>query len=356
MRVFPWWSLAFPLLAWLLLAAKTTLHLGGSGLLLLLVFALGGTVFAAVHHAEVVAHKVGEPFGALILAVAVTVIEVALIVSMLISDTPGSDAVARDTIFSAIMIVCTGVVGLCVTIGAGRHLEQELNVKGSNGALGVLAALSVLTLILPDYTALPGPTFNTSQLEFVGVVSLILYCIFVFVQTVRHRDYFLPETGGSEDHHPSVSTAKTIGGLGILLVCLVAVVALAKSLSPTVEVYVAATGAPKSVVGLIIASFVLLPESLAAVRAALHNQLQTSLNLAFGSVIASIGLTIPVVAVVSIWFGQSLTLGLDPKEIVLLALTLLLSTLTVATGRTTILQGAIHLTVFVVFLFFAVVP
>ncbi len=356
MKVFPWWSLSFPVLAVLLLAAKASTPLGGPGLLLLLVFALGGTVFAAVHYAEVVAHKVGEPFGTLVLAVAVTVIEVALIVSMLISGGAESSAVARDTIFSAIMIVCTGVVGLCVTIGAGRHLEQGLNVKGATGALGVLTALSVLTLVLPDFTSHPGPTFDVRQLAFVGVVSLVLYGVFIFVQTVRHRDYFLLEGGLGEAHAPAASTGNTLASLGVLLICLVAVVGLAKSLSPTVEAYVAAVGAPKSVVGLVIAGFVLLPESLAAVRAALRNRLQTSLNLAFGSVIASIGLTIPVVAVVSIWLGQPLTLGLDAKEIVLLSLTLLLSTLTIATGRTTILQGAIHLTVFAVFLFFAVIP
>ncbi len=355
MKIFPWWSLGFPLLALLLLGANKILHFEGVTLLLL-VLALGGTVFSAVHYAEVVAHKVGEPFGTLVLAVAVTVIEVALIVSVLISKGNENVAVARDTIFSAIMIVCTGVVGLCVAVGAGRHMEQGLNIKGSNGALGVLIALSVLTLVLPDFTAIPGPTFTTHQLEFVGVVSLVLYAIFVFVQTVRHRDYFLPESNDAEAHQPPPPAGKVLAAMGVLLVCLVAVVALAKSLSPTVEAFVDQSGLPKSVVGLVIAGLVLLPESLAAVRAALHNKLQTSMNLAFGSVIASIGLTIPVVAAVSIWMGQPLTLGLDQKEIVLLALTLLLSMMTVATGRTTILQGAIHLTVFAVFLFFAVVP
>lgn len=355
MKVFPWWSLCFPVIAWLLLGANSALHFNGAALLLL-VFALGGTVFSAVHYAEVVAHKVGEPFGTLVLAVAVTVIEVALIVSVLVSEGNQNLSVARDTIFSAVMIVCTGVVGLCVALGAGRHMEQGLNIRGATGALAVMMALSVLTLVLPDFTAAPGPTFNTRQLIFVGVVSLVLYCIFVFVQTVRHRDYFLPETSGPKAHHAPPPTNKTVIALGVLLVCLVAVVALAKSLSPTIEAFVEHSGAPKSVVGLVIAGFVLLPESLAAVRAALHNKLQTSLNLAFGSVIASIGLTIPVVAAVSVWLGQPLTLGLDPKEIVLLALTLLLSMMTVQTGRTTILQGAIHLTVFAVFLFFAVVP
>ncbi|MGE4481618.1 calcium:proton antiporter [Acidocella sp.] len=355
MRLFPWWSLCFPLLALLLLGANSALHFNGPALLLL-IFALGGTVFSAVHYAEVIAHKVGEPFGTLVLAVAVTVIEVALIVSVLISDGAENGAVARDTIFSAIMIVCTGVVGLCVAVGAGRHMEQGLNVKGSAGALSVLMALSVLTLVLPDFTASPGPTFNIHQLEFVGVVSLVLYAIFVFVQTVRHRDYFLTENSGSEAHHPPPPTGQALAALGVLILCLVAVVALAKSLSPTVEAFVEQSGAPKSVVGLVIAGFVLLPESLAALRAALRDKLQTSLNLAFGSVIASIGLTIPVVAAVSIWMGRPLTLGLDQKEIVLLVLTLLLSMMTVQTGRTTILQGALHLTVFAVFLFFAVVP
>ena len=357
MKTIPWWSWAFPLLAWLLLVAKALTPIGGP---LLVVFALvlGGAVFAAVHHAEVVAHRVGEPFGTLVLAIAVTVIEVALIVSVMLTGGPEKAALARDTVFSAVMIVCTGVVGLCVLVGASRHHEQEFRVQGATGALAVLAALSVLTMVLPDYTQTPGPTFTTSQLEFVGIVSLVLYGVFVFVQTVRHRDYFLAKAEGEQDDHhlPPPSAGMALAAAGLLVVSLVAVVGLAKALSPAVEAGVAASGAPKAVVGVIIAGVVLLPESLAAVRAARLNRLQTSLNLAFGSAIASIGLTIPVVAGVSVVLGDPLTLGLDPKETVLLALTLLLSTLTVATGRTSILQGAIHLTVFAVFLFFAVVP
>ncbi len=355
MKSIPWWSWAFPILAWLLFALKTLTPIDGP---VLVVFALvlGGAVFAAVHHAEVVAHRVGEPFGTLVLAIAVTIIEVALIVSVMLTGGPDKAALARDTVFSAVMIVCTGIVGLCLLAGAARHREQDFRIQGVNGALGVLAALAVLTMVLPNYTQMPGPTFTKSQLEFVGVVSLVLYGVFVFVQTVRHRDYFLAETE-QDDHHlppPSVRTAVVCALL--LLVSLVGVVGLAKALSPAVEAGVAASGAPKAVVGVIIAAVVLLPEGLAAVRAARLNRLQTSLNLAFGSAIASIGLTIPVVAAVSVVLGTPLTLGLDPKETVLLALTLLLSTLTVATGRTSILQGAIHLTVFAVFLFFAVVP
>ncbi|WP_419759905.1 calcium:proton antiporter [Acidisoma sp.] len=355
MKTIPWWSWIFPLLAWLLLVAKALTPIGGP---VLVVFALvlGGAVFAAVHHAEVVAHRVGEPFGTLVLAIAVTVIEVALIVSVMLTGGPDKAALARDTVFSAVMIVCTGVVGLCVLVGASRHHEQEFRVQGANGALAVLAALSVLTMVLPNYTQTPGPTFTTSQLEFVGVVSLVLYGVFVFVQTVRHRDYFLAEVEQDDHHLPPPSAGMALVAAALLVVSLVAVVGLAKALSPAVEAGVAASGAPKAVVGVIIAGVVLLPESLAAVKAARLDRLQTSLNLAFGSAIASIGLTIPVVAGVSVVLGHPLTLGLDSKETVLLSLTLLLSTLTVATGRTSILQGAIHLTVFAVFLFFAVVP
>jgi Ca2+:H+ antiporter len=321
------------------------------------VAALGGAVFAGVHFAEVIAHKLGEPFGTLVLAVAVTIIEVALIVSVMLGGGADKAALARDTVFSAVMIVCSGVVGLCLLAGASRHREQEFRVQGANGALAVIVALCGLTMVLPNYTQAPGPSFTVSQLTFVGVVSLVMYGVFVFVQTVRHREYFLPEIADDEDAHaPAPSNAMAFASLGLLIVSLVAVVGLAKALSPAVEAMVAQSGAPKSVVGVIIAALVLLPESLAAMRAARLNRLQTSLNLAFGSVIASIGLTIPVVAAVSVYLHQPLTLGLDPKETVLLVLTMLLSILTIATGRTSILQGAIHLMIFAVFLFFAVVP
>ena len=357
MKIIPWWSWAFPLLAWLLLGLKTVMPV--SGLLLpLFILGLGGAVFAAVHFAEVIAHKVGEPFGTLVLAVAVTIIEVALIVSVMLSGGADKASLARDTVFSAVMIVCTGVVGICTLIGAWRHGEQEFKIQGANGALAVLVALSVLTMVLPNYTlSSSGASFSVAQLEFVGLESLVLYGVFVFVQTVRHRAYFLPDNETADPHDMALpSTQAVFVSLGLLVVSLVAVVGMAKGLSPTIEAVVARSGAPESVVGVVIAAFVLLPESLAAMRAARRNQLQTSFNLAFGSAIASIGLTIPVVATVSILIGQPLTLGLDQKETVLLALTMLLSTLTVATGRTSILQGAIHLAVFAVFLFFAVVP
>ena len=359
MKAIPWWSWACVLVAWVLLIAKTVFPVEGP-VLVIFVLALGGAVFAAVHFAEVIAHKLGEPFGTLVLAVAVTIIEVALIVSVMLGGGPDKAALARDTVFSAIMIVCAGVVGLCLLVGASWHREQEFRVQGANGALAVIIALSGLTMVLPNYTQAPGPSFTVSQLDFVGIVSLVMYGVFVFVQTVRHREYFLPEAAearSDEDNHAAPpSNAITLTSLGLLLVSLVAVVGLAKALSPAVEAAVAQSGAPQSLVGVIIAAVVLLPESLAAVRAARLNRLQTSINLAFGSVIASIGLTVPVVAAVSVFLHQPLTLGLDPKETVLLVLTMLLSTLTIATGRTSILQGAIHLMIFAVFLFFAVVP
>ncbi|BCL74938.1 ionic antiporter [Jeongeupia sp. HS-3] len=326
--------------------------------LLIVGIALAGTVFAAVHHAEVVAHKVGEPFGTLVLALAVTVIEVALIVSMMLPGGEEKAALARDTVFAAIMIVCNGIVGICLLLGGLRHREQDFQLRGASTAMTVLASLAVLTLILPSYAqAIPGPYLSSTQLAFTGIVSLLLYGTFVFVQTVRHRDYFLADGTGNEDAHAEAPSARVawISG-GMLLVCLVAVVGLAKLLSPAVELAVAGIGAPAAVVGIIIAALVLLPEGVAAARAARADRLQTSLNLALGSALATIGLTIPVVSFVYVATGQSLLLGLEMKETVLLALTLLVGSMSLATGRTTVLQGIVHLVIFASFLFFAIVP
>jgi Ca2+:H+ antiporter len=329
---------------------------GGDLLVLVAAVALAAAVFSAVHHAEVIAHRIGEPYGTLVLAVAVTIIEVALIVSVMLSGGPEKAELARDTVYAAIMIVCNGIVGLCLLIGGVRHHEQGFHVQGASAALAVLCALSVLSLILPNYlSAVPGPTLSNPQLVFAGAMSLLLYVAFVFVQTVRHRDYFLSD---EDDAHAGFTptNAAALASVGLLLAALVAVVGLAKMLSPTVERGVAALGAPEAVVGIVIAGLVLLPESLAAIKAARINKLQNSLNLALGSALASIGLTIPTVAIVSIMMGQPIALGLDGKEAVLLALTLLVGVITLGTGRTTLLQGVIHLVIFAAFLFFAVVP
>jgi Ca2+:H+ antiporter len=341
-------------LAWVVLVLRIVLG-GSTPLSVLAGFILIAAVFAAVHHAEVIAHKVGEPFGTLVLAIAVTVIEVALIVSIMQGG--GKADLARDTVFSAVMIVCNGIVGICLLAGGMRHREQAFQLQGASAALAVLAALTVLTLILPNVTlATPGPAFSTPQLAFAGVVSLVLYGSFVFVQTMRHRDYFLPVGGGDDGHAEPPSNRTVALSAALLLASLVAVVGLAKALTPTIEAAIASFGIPEAFVGVVIAALVLLPEAVAAVRAARADRLQTSLNLALGSVLATIGLTIPSVAVVAILSGQRLELGLGPKDTVLLALTLLVGVITLGTGRTTVLQGIVHLVIFAVFLFFAVLP
>ena len=354
--VLPRWTLATPIAAWLILGAAYVLP--GHGLLLALVgVALAGAVFAAVHHAEVVAHRVGEPFGTLVLAVAVTVIEVALIVSVMLTSGPEKAGLARDTVFAAVMIVCNGIVGICLLVGGIRHREQDFQVRGAAATLAVLASLSVLTLVMPNFTTTrEGPLLSSSQLAFAGVSSLVLYGVFVFVQTVRHRDYFLAASPDESVHAAPPSSAQALIGGGLMLVCLVAVVLLAKLLSPTVETAVQNIGAPPAVVGIVIAALVLLPEGLAAVRAARADRLQNSLNLALGSALASIGLTIPTVAAVFLWTGQPLVLGIDGKETVMLMLTLVVGTLTLSTGRTTILQGTVHLSLFAAYLFLSFAP
>jgi len=321
-------------------------------------FALIATVFAAVFHAEVVALRVGEPFGTLVLALAVTIIEVALIVSIMIAGGTETASLTRDTLFAVVMIVCNGIVGICLLAGGLRHREQGFQMMGVNAALSVLIALTTLTLILPNVTVTtPGPMFSRPQLEFEAIVSLVLYGSFVFVQTFRHRDYFLPVRLDEREEHVSPPANKVaLASSGLLLVSLVVVVALAKTLTPAVEHGIEAVGAPKTVVGIIIAGLVLLPEGLASYRAATANRLQTSVNLALGSALASFGLTIPAVATISLLLGKPLILGLDPKEELLLVLTLILSILTLGTGRTTVLQGIVHLIVFAVFLFMAVAP
>ncbi len=348
----PWWAWTWPVLACAVLLATL---FGASGVWMAAAAGavLIATVFAAVYHAEVVAHRTGEPFGTLVLALAVTVIEAALIVSVMLAAPTEKMGLARDTVFAAVMIVCNGIVGICLLWGGARHHEQGFQVSGASAALAILAALTTLTLILPNLVGSSGPVFNTSQLIFAAIVSLVLYGAFVFIQTVRHRDYFLDD---KEEHAATPSNNVALTSAGLLLAALVAIVGLAKFLTPTVEAGLARIAVPKAVVGIVIAALVLLPEGLAALRAARANRLQTSLNLALGSALATIGLTIPAVAFVSIAIHQPLELGLGQKDTVLLALTLFVGVITLGTGRTTVLQGIVHLVIFAAFLFFAVVP
>ena len=354
----PLWSVLVPIGS-LAAAAALMFFLSGPvpGIVVPLATALlFATVLAAVHHAETIAHRLGDPYGAIVLALAVTIIEVALIVSVLLHAPAGTSAIARDTVFAAIMIVLNGIVGLCLLIGAIRFREQEFIARGAIGALAVLATVAVLALVLPNYTlAVPGPVYATPQLVFVAIVSLALYALFLFVQMVRHRGDF------SDSRLQQIADKKPgrramVSALILLPISLLAVVLMAETLAPTVEHAVAQAGLPAALVGVVIAMTVLLPEGIAAVRAARANRLQTSLNLALGSALASICLTIPVVAVLSIAMGQPLTLGLEAEHIVLLLLSLYVASLSLAMGRTTILQGAIHLVIFGAFLTLAAIP
>lgn len=353
----PLWTIAIPILAWL----AYFLPLDGIGAfgIAILTFFLIGSVLAAVHHAEVVAHKVGEPFGTLILALAVTTIEVALIVSLMLTGGPGTEELARDTVFAAVMIILTGMIGICLLAGGVKFKQQRFSFDGVKAPLVALTAILMLTLVLPNFTtSVAGPSYNSSQLIFVSIISLILYGTFILVQTVRHRDFFLPPVDSENvEAHATPPTRKValLSGL-LLLVCLGIVVLLAKTLAPDIENAVVNAGAPKSLVGVIIAAVVLLPEGIAAYNAARKNRLQTSLNLALGSALASIGLTIPAVAVVSLISGMTITLGIDTKSMVLLLLSQFTIMLSLGSGRTNILQGVVLLTIFAAYLFTIVAP
>ncbi|HET7267694.1 MAG TPA: ionic transporter y4hA [Oleiagrimonas sp.] len=356
MWVVPAWSVAIPVAAGVLLAVAWTMTLGW-WLLLLVTAALLAVVLVGVYHAETVAHRVGEPFGTLILAMAVTVIELGLIGSMMLSGGEDARALARDTVFATVMIVLNGVVGVCLLVGGRRHHVLSFRAEGATSALVVLAPMTVLALVLPSFTiSAPGPVYTPSQLAFAGVAALLLYGVFVFVQTVRHRDDFLPLVSAADEHGERPGVATLWVSLGLLLLSLVAVIGLAKKLAPSIEAGVRAASAPEAVTGIVIAMLVLLPETWAAVRAARRNRMQTSLNLAMGSALATIGLTIPAVAVLATILGMPLELGLRATEIVLLALTLLVSTITLIGGRATVLHGAVHLILFGAFVFLSVVP
>jgi Ca2+:H+ antiporter len=357
-RVVVTWPLVVPPAAALLLGALAPIGVTGwmAGLALLAMLA---TVIASVHHAEVIAHRTGEPYGTLVLALAVTVIETALIVSMMLAGGKANAALPRDTIYAAVMIICNGVVGLCLLMGGLKHREQVFRIEGTGSGFAALVALSVLVLVMPVFTiSSPEGTYTASQLVFVAGSSLVLWLVFVFIQTVRHRDYFLPAAGVEDEalhaDPPSLRTARI--SFALLLLSLVSVVGFAKLLSPSIESMVSAAKAPKAVVGIIIALIVLLPETWAAMRAARADRLQTSMNLAIGSALASIGLTIPLVVVAAVVLKLDLILGLEMKDVVLLALSFLVGAITLGSGRTNVMQGAIHLVLFATFLFLTLVP
>lgn len=326
---------------------------------LLAIGVLGLAVVTSVHHAEAIATRVGPSLGAIVLALAVTVIEVGLIVSMMTNDSKDSAVVARDTVFAAVIIVTNGILGVCLLVGGLRFREVDFHAGGTSSLLAALAVLSGLTLVMPNYTtSTAGPTYNTAQLVFASLASLTLYGCLLFAQTRTHKDYFEPvgEPGQQTPGHGAPSSAPIWLSMLCLLMSLVAVIGFAKSLSPTIEAGVLSLGAPRATVGIVIALLVLAPETWAAIVAARHNQLQTSLNLALGSGAASIALTIPVVSAFVIVTNRPLVLGLEPKNVAFLALTFLTGGLTLARGTGTALQGLIHLVLLCSFLALSFIP
>ena len=319
---------------------------------------LAGAVLAAVFHAEVIAERVGEPYGALVLAVAVTVIEVGLIVTLMVAGGDETETLARDTVFAAVMITCNGIIGISILAAALRERLAVFNAEGSATAFATVITLATLSLVLPTFTtSASGPEFTSSQLAFAAVASLALYVLFLVVQTVRHRSHFLPEDEEAmAEDHGTPTRAAALRSFGLLLVSLVAVVGLAKVSSGAIEDGVKSIGAPQSAVGVVIALLVLMPETLASTRNARRGRVQISFNLGYGSAMASIGLTIPVIALASIWLEGPLVLGLGSTQIVLLVLTALVSSLTLLPGRATLQEGGVHLILLAAFLFLAFNP
>ncbi len=358
----PLWTWAIPVFGLLFFAAASAAGFGedfathplGLAISLILIPVIIGTVFAAVYHAEDVAHIMGEPLGTLVLTIAVTIIELALIVSLMMAG-KATPTLVRETVFAVIMIVTTGLVGLCIVVGGIRYREQKFDVTSAKIYLAVLIVLTTLTIILPNYTTTtPGGVYSESQLMFVSIVTIALYSVFLYTQTVLHRGYFVGEH--TEKSGAAASQGKLALAALLLCVSLAAVVLLAKLVAVVIDVGVSRFDAPGKISGVIIALIVLTPESISAVRAARKNDLQKSLNLALGSSLATIGLTIPAIAAANLFIHKSLILGLDTNDLVLVVMTFATSILTFSTGRTNVLFGFLHLVIFGTFLFLTFVP
>lgn len=358
----PRWTIVFPILSAILIVLYFSSLLPKENPLVILTEAviLFGTIFSGVHHAEIVADRVGEPFGSIILAIAVTIIEVGLIAMLMLADPNGGPAIARDTVYSAVMLVLTGLLGLVLVLGGRKHYEQTHQVSGTSSYLAVLGTLSALALIIPNYTQTTvGPTYSTAQLTAVALVSILLYGAFLFVQTMRHRDYFLSAVDDSDAASikaPPPSSRVTAVSSVFLLIALVGVVLQAKMLSPLLHTLIEGAGLPDEFAGVVVAIMVLAPESIAAIRASLANRPQTAINLALGSALASVALTIPVISVVAASTHVQLVLGLEAQRSALLALAMFVSVITLLPGRTSIMQGFVHLGIFVMFIVLSAIP
>jgi len=311
-----------------------------------------GSCLSVVRHADHLAVRLGEPYGTLILTLAVTVIEV-ISISALTLHGARNPALVRDTIFAVVMILLNGMVGASLLLGAWRHREQQYNLQGANTYLGLIIPLTVLDLILPNFTmTTPGPILSAAQEDFVALVSVGLYAVFLLVQTVRHRGYFMfgdPDGGdpGGGDHEPPRGNPRHPATHAILLAAyMVPVVFLAEQLAHPVDALLEVLHAPAALGGGVIALLVVTPEALGAVRAASANRLQRSVNILLGSVLSTISLTIPAMLVLNQVIGAKVVLGLENANTVMLALTLVVSVVTFSSGRTNVLQGAIHLVLF----------
>lgn len=350
------WTTTLPIVGALLYVSgfsnSTTLFQVLAGILLI------GSVLSAVHHSEIIAHPVGEPYGTIILAVAITIIEVSVIVSLMISGGDQAISLARDTVYAATMIILNGIVGLSLFMGGLKHHEQTFSKHSTTIALVSLVSIIMFTLILPTFTkTISGPYYSSSQLVFASMACLLIYASFLFAQTVRHREYFLVQKSSTEELAiPKVSNRALGISISFLLLSLGVVVLLAKSLSPTIEAIVLSYSLPKTLVGVIIAAIILLPEGIAAIIAAKNNKLQTSLNLALGSALASIGLTIPAVSVVCYMYDMNIILGLDYLSMALLMLSVLTVMLSLHSGRSNVVYGTVLLVNLIAFLYLIVYP
>lgn len=355
MRLLTQWTTIIPALAWVLFFSGLIQHSNFFQVLAILLLIL--SVMSAVHHSEIIAHRVGEPYGTIILAVAITVIEVSIIISLMVAGGDEAVSLARDTVYSATMLILNGIVGLCLFIGGLKHHEQTFSKHSVTISLVSLVSIVIFTLIFPTFTSsVQGPYYSTPQLIFVSIVCLIIYSCFLFAQTSRHRDYFLATGEDKEEHTATIGNKVFIKSLLFLLISLGIVVLLAKTLSPAIENIVIGYNMPKTLVGVIIAAIILLPEGIAAIIAAQKNKLQSSLNLALGSALASIGLTIPCVAVVSGIYDMKIILGVDIKSIILLGLSVFIVMLSLSSGRSNIVYGVVLLINLIAFVFMIIHP
>jgi Ca2+:H+ antiporter len=308
------------------------------------------SAFAVVRHAEALAEQVHEPFGTLVLTLSMSGMEMMMIAAVMYAGR-GESSLARDTMLAIVMLVLNGLVGACLLLGGLRYHEQTYNIYGANAFLAVILPLAVLGLILPSVTVTtPGPTLSPLQAGFLIVMSIGLYSVFLGIQTMRHRDYFVsPETvDPTEAHGGEIHSARYHGLL--LLAYILPIVFLAKQIASPIDYGISVLGAPASLGGLLVAVLILSPESMAAVRSALANRLQRSINLALGTALSSISLTIPAVLIIGFITGRTIILGLEPTLAILLALTLQVSIVTFALERTNILLGAVHVLLFLAYL------